>query len=133
MDCVKYYLEKSGWSNAYFSETLMNKNRGWITEWRRNRNLPTPEEAAKMCLLLHAEPEDIMLNVGEAEEETAKLQADIELVRKLLDGQKEKQPTALGELSGPKKSLIDFVMSLSDEDAETVLQIAQIALARKTK
>lgn len=45
---------------------------------------------------------------------------------------KEKQPTE-GELSGPKKALIDFVMPLSDEDAETVLQIAQIALARKTK
>jgi hypothetical protein len=46
---------------------------------------------------------------------------------------KEKQPTIFGELSGPKKALIDFVMPLSDEDAETVLQIAQIALARKTK
>ena len=46
---------------------------------------------------------------------------------------KEKHPTIFGELSGPKKALIDFVMPLSDEDAETVLQIAQIALARKTK
>lgn len=134
VDCEQILprIRKNEWSNAAFSRKV-GRYETWLGEVLRGKNLPSPEEAARMCLLLHAEPEEIMLSTGETEEETAKLQADIEMVRKLLDGQKEKQPTTFGELSGPKKAILDLVMPLSDEDAEMVLQIAQIALARKTK
>lgn len=76
---VNSLVEGKGWSKAYFSETVMKKSRGWITEWKRAKNFPTPEEAARMCAMLQTTPEEILTE-----------QADIELVRGLLEQEREK-------------------------------------------
>lgn len=76
---VNSLVEGKGWSKAYFSETVMKKSRGWITEWKRAKNFPSPEEAARMCAMLQTTPEEILTE-----------QADIELVRGLLEQGREK-------------------------------------------
>lgn len=76
---VNSLVEGKGWSKAYFSETVMKKSRGWITEWKRAKNFPSPEEAVRMCVMLQTTPEEILTE-----------QADIELVRGLLEQEREK-------------------------------------------
>ena len=76
---VNSLVEGKGWSKAYFSETVMKKSRGWITEWKRAKNFPSPEEAVRMCAMLQTTPEEILTE-----------QADIELVRGLLEQEREK-------------------------------------------
>lgn len=76
---VTSLVEGKGWSKAYFSETVMKKSRGWITEWKRAKNFPCPEEAVHMCAMLQTTPEEILTE-----------QADIELVRGLLEQEREK-------------------------------------------
>lgn len=59
----------------------------WVTGWNRRdkdgnpapKNLPSPEEAARMCVLLQTTPEEILTE-----------QADIELVRGLIEREREK-------------------------------------------
>jgi hypothetical protein len=95
-------IEKNEWSNAAFSRKV-GKYSSWFGEVLRGNNLPSPEEAAQMCLLLNTTPEEILLGVGETEEDTAKLQADIALVRGLIEQEREQQgikkdPTQTGEV-----------------------------------
>lgn len=94
--------EQNEWSNAAFARKV-GKHSRWLSEIARGRNLPSPEEAAQMCLLLNTTPEEILLGVGETEEDTAKLQADIALVRGLIEQEREQQgikkdPTQTGEV-----------------------------------
>lgn len=98
-------------SNIVFCEKI-GRGRNWVTEWKRNRNLPSPEEAARMCVILQVRPEEILTE-----------QDDIEFVSKLLENQKEK-PTLVPEsgLSEVKKRLIKEITERSDEDAEFVLR-----------
>ena len=61
-------------------------------------NLPSYNAAAQMCVLLQTTPDEILLHQGETEEETAKCQKDIALVRDLLDQQRTKKaPTETSE------------------------------------
>lgn len=92
-------------SNVVFCEK-MERAHNWVTDWNRKdkdgkpkpKNPPSPEEAAKMCILLETTPEVILLNKGATEKETAELQADIALVRDLLDQQRTKKaPTEISE------------------------------------
>lgn len=89
-----------------FCEKMGRGASNWVADWNRKdengnpkpKNLPSPEEAAKMCILLETTPEVILLNKGATEAETAKLQADITLVRDLLDQQGTKKAlTKTGE------------------------------------
>lgn len=56
-------------NNTIFCEEL-NKKMGttrttkWVSEWKRNSNLPSPQEAAVICILLKTTPEDILLHEG---------------------------------------------------------------------
>lgn len=73
--------------NIIFCEK-MGRAHNWVTDWNRKqkpKNLPSPEEAAKICVLLEVEPEEILTE-----------QADVELVQSLLDAQKEPPPTPEG-------------------------------------
>lgn len=92
-------------SNVVFCEK-MERAHNWVTDWNRKdkdgkpkpKNPPSPEEAAKMCILLETTPDVILLNKGATEAETAELQADIALVRDLLDQQgAKKAPTEISE------------------------------------
>lgn len=79
-------------NNTSFCIAMGFENRtSWVSDLKRGRNLPSPEEAAKMCLLLNTTPEEILLTQGETDEETAKLQADIALVSGLIERERESQ------------------------------------------
>ena len=89
-------------SNVVFCERMGRPTqKTWVTGWSNKpkpKNPPSPEEAAKMCILLETTPEVILLNKGTTEAGTAELQADIALVRDLLDQQgAKKAPTETSE------------------------------------
>lgn len=120
-------------NNTIFCEkynSIMHTNRTtkWVSEWKRSRNLPSPEEAAQMCLLLHTTPEEILLTEGETEKETAQRQEDIALVRELLEEMQKakKAPATEGEgISEDRKALLDIVYSLTDEQCRKLLVLVQ--------
>lgn len=118
---VNSLVEGKGWSKAYFSETVMKKSRGWITEWKRAKNFPTPEEAVRMCVMLQTTPEEILTE-----------QADIELVRGLLEQEREKgikkDPIPKDEVVGSaKQKLLDALDGLSDSQIEKLIGIIEEA------
>ncbi len=123
-------------SNVVFCEK-MERAHNWVTDWNRKdkdgkpkpKNPPSPEEAAKMCILLETTPEVILLNKGATEAETAELQADIALVRDLLEQQRTKKaPTETSEredISPAKQALLDAIDGLSDEQCEKLLIVVE--------
>lgn len=113
---VNSLVEGKGWSKAYFSETVMKKSRGWITEWKRAKNFPSPEEAVRMCVMLQTTPEEILTE-----------QADIELVRGLLEQEREKgikkDPIPKDEAVSPAaQEILDFLDSASGEELADVIK-----------
>lgn len=123
-------------NNTIFCEAI-NKAMGterttkWVSEWKRNSNLPSPEEAVYICILLQTTPDEILLHEGETEEETAKCQKDIALVRDLLNQQgAKKAPTETSEresISPAKQALLDAIDGLSDEQCEKLLIVVESA------
>lgn len=109
---TKKLIKKVCRSNVVFCER-MEKHSRWVSDWGKMptpKNLPSPEEAARMCVILQVKPEEILTDQG-----------DIELVYDLLESQKK--PLAQGEeLSEVKKKLIQKILERSDEDAEFMLQ-----------
>lgn len=59
-------------NNTAFCEK-MERSSKWVTDWKRGKNLPSPEEAARMCVLLNVSPEELLIEP-----------ADVELVHSLL-------------------------------------------------
>lgn len=113
---VTSLVEGKGWSKAYFSETVMKKSRGWITEWKRAKNFPCPEEAVHMCAMLQTTPEEILTE-----------QADIELVRGLLEQEREKgikkDPIPKDEAVSPAaQEILAFLDSASGEELADVIK-----------
>lgn len=107
-------IKENGWSNASFSR-LVGKYPSWYGEVKRGNNLPSPEEAAKMCTLLGVAPEGILVEP-----------ADIELVRGLLETDAKKAPATKGEgVSAERKALLDIVSSLTDEQCRKLLVLVQ--------
>lgn len=123
-------------SNVVFCEK-MERAHNWVTDWNRKdkdgkpkpKNPPSPEEAAKMCILLETTPEVILLNKGTTEAETAELQADIALVRDLIDQHgAKKAPTETSErdsISPAKQALLDAIDGLTDEQCEKLLIVVE--------
>lgn len=73
-------------NNTSFCIDMGLENRtSWVSDLKRNRNLPSPEEAARMCILLNTTPEKILLHEGKTEAETVKCQEDIKLVQELVE------------------------------------------------
>lgn len=101
----------------------MGRAQYWVTDWNRKdkngdpkpKNLPSPEEAARMCAILQAEPEDILTEP-----------ADIELVRGLLDTQREAQkkpaPIPESELSEAKREAWELLKSLDDDSLKKFIK-----------
>lgn len=80
-DVIAAKVRAKGWKTSYFCVEIMGKYRTWMSEWKRDNNLPSPEEAAQMCAILQVEPEEI-LPVPE----------DVEKVRALINEQKNNAP-----------------------------------------
>lgn len=124
-------IEENEWSNAAFSRKV-GKYSSWFGEVLRGNNLPSPEEAAQMCLLLNTTPEEILLSAGETEEDTAKLQADIALVHGLIEQEREQQgikkdPTQTGEVD---PELLELWNSINTADRRFLVETARMLKAR---
>ena len=122
---VNSLVEGKGWSKAYFSETVMKKSRGWITEWKRAKNFPSPEEAVHMCAMLQTTPEEILTE-----------QADIELVRGLLEQEREKgikkDPIPKDEAEDSETAELREIWSSADEnERRDLLEMARMLKNRR--
>ena len=115
-DKIIFLAEANEWNKAAFARKV-GKHSRWLSEVARGRNLPSPEEAAQMCLLLHTNPEEILLAEGETAEETAQYQEDIALVRELMEEMQgaKKAPAAKGE--GAKETISNFISTTNDRAA----------------
>lgn len=86
-----------------------------------------------MCILLDVNPEDILLTVGETDEETSKLQADIKTVRGLIGQQREGENPVDQVINGVDKEILDIVRSLDADQKETALAVLQALVGKKGK
>lgn len=114
-------------SNVVFTKEVRGKDKsGWISEWRRGKNFPSPEEAARMCILLKTTPEEILLHEGETDEETAKCLKDIQRVKELVEeltAESEEKRSAKGEALSPvDQEIFDFISAASVEEVAEVLR-----------
>lgn len=130
---IEIIIKANGWRNSYFAEVIMKKQRGWVSEWKRGKNFPSPEEAARMCILLKTTPDDILLHEGETPEETAKCLEDIETVRKLVEAERAKEaPATEGEgLDAARQKLYDAIANLTDEQCTKLLGVVEWAKENK--
>ena len=107
---VSSFIKMNEWTKAAFSRKV-GKYSSWFAEVLRGNNLPSPE-AARMCVLLQTTPEEILSE-----------EADIELVRSLIEQEREKgikkDPVPKdGAVSQEKQLLLDMIDGLSDEQKE---------------
>lgn len=108
-----------GWSAATLSKRV-GKHERWLSEVKRGKNLPSPEEAAKMCILLDTKPEEILVEA-----------ADIELVRNLIaqefGGQSAKKPAVSEDdgLTERQKQLITLVKTMDEKDLARLEKLIQ--------
>lgn len=124
---AKAAIDNNFRSNVVFCEAMGFQNRNsWVSDLKRNKNLPSPEEAARMCILLNTTPEEILLRDGSTEAETAQCQQDIETVRQLVEeaqgAEKAPDPKIEG-LSAAKQALLAAVDGMTDEQCEKLLPI----------
>lgn len=124
---AKAAIDKNFRSNVVFCEAMGFQNRNsWVSDLKRNKNLPSPEEAARMCILLNTTPEEILLREGSTEVETAQCQQDIETVQQLVEeangAEKAPDPKIEG-LSAAKQALLAAVDGMTDEQCEKLLPI----------
>lgn len=72
-------IKEKGWSASTFCKMMGRKSVTWVSEWKKTppKNLPSPEEAARMCAILNVEPANILLD-----------QSDIDKVAALLDSER---------------------------------------------
>lgn len=132
-------IKKTFRSYVVFCEKMneaLKTNRGtkWVSEWKRHSNLPSPEEAACMCILLNTTPEEILLHEGKTEAETVKCQDDIKLVQELVEKEKgiKKAPADEGEGLDPKtKEILEFIDSASYEELDQVFRFVSYLISQR--
>jgi transcriptional regulator with XRE-family HTH domain len=126
MDTILKLVASNSWSAASFA-TMVGKHKRWLSEVKRGNNLPSPEEAARMCVLLKTTPEEIL---------TAP--ADIALVKSLLaqdleNGIKKERPADGEALSDMQLEAIEFVKSLPEDKLNRFLRLAKAAFEEDGK
>ena len=107
---------KSKFRNYTIFCEAMGRGSYWVPGWKQGKNLPSPEEAARMCVLLQTTPEEILLHSGPTEEETQKCLEDIEEVKRLIEVERGKnvKKEAPVEVGGGKDALLDFIRKTDD-------------------
>ena len=116
VDSVAEKVSAKSWSEASFSK-MIGKHKRWLSEVRRGKNLPSPEEAAKMCTLLGVEPEEILTEP-----------VDIERVIGLLEnGAKETPDPKIEGFSELQQAAIQFVLSLPPDKLERFVKMGRAA------
>lgn len=116
VDSIAEKVSAKSWSEASFSK-MIGKHKRWLSEVRRGKNLPSPEEAAKMCTLLGVEPEEILTEP-----------VDIERVIGLLEnGAKETPDPKIEGFSELQQAAIQFVLSLPPDKLERFVKMGRAA------
>lgn len=107
---------KSKFRNYTIICEAMGRGSYWVPGWKQGKNLPSPEEAARMCVLLQTTPEEILLHSGPTEEKTQKCLEDIEEVKRLIEVERGKnaKKEAPAEVGGGKDALLDFIRKTDD-------------------
>lgn len=128
VDSIAEKVSAKSWSEASFSK-MIGKHKRWLSEVRRGKNLPSPEEAARICQLLKATPDEILLREGETPEATAKCLENIETVRKLVEaeGIKETPDPEIEGYSELQQAAIQFVLSLPPDKLERFVKMGRAA------
>lgn len=129
VDCDKIdILRKANeWNQSAFSRKV-GKYSSWYSEVLRGNNLPSPEEAARMCILLKTTPDEILLREGKTPEETAKCLEDIETVRKLVEAERAKENAHDPKTVGEDAQLAQFIAKfnrLSPQQKSAVLAVME--------
>lgn len=114
-------------NNTLFCLDMGFENRtSWVSDLKRGKNFPSPEEAARMCILLETTPEEILLHEGETDEKTAKCLEDIQRVKELVEeltAESEEKRSAKGEALSPvEQEIFDFISAASVEEVAEVLR-----------
>lgn len=119
LEVVNPLIKKVCRNYTIFCEKMGRGANNWVADWNRKdengnpkpKNLPSPEEAARMCAILQVEPEEILTEPS-----------DIELVRSLIEQERgiKKDPTFDGEaFDEDTREIIEFLKhgSKSERDA----------------
>lgn len=127
-------------SNVVFCEKMGRPTqKTWVTGWSNKpkpKNPPSPEEAARMCILLKTTPDEILLREGETPEETAKCLEDIETVRKLVEaeGIKETPDPKIEGVSAEAQEILDYIRDATPAElAEVCRYIGYLKSKRDTE
>lgn len=132
---VAHLIEKTEWSKAAFAR-LVGKHSRWLSDVSKGNNLPSPEEASRMCILLKTTPDDILLHEGNTPEETAKCLEDIETVRKLVEaeGIKETPDPKIEGVSAEAQEILDYIRDATPAElAEVCRYIGYLKSKRGTE
>jgi hypothetical protein len=126
VNVISAFCEREDISEAAFSRKF-DKNNRWTSDLRRGRSmsLRTPEEAARMCVLLQTTPEEILVE-----------EADIELVRSLIEQEREKgikkDPIPKDEAEDSETAELRDIWSSADEnERRDLLKMARMLKSRR--
>lgn len=111
---------------------MIGKHKRWLSEVRRGKNLPSPEEAARICQLLKATPDEILLREGETPEATAKCLENIETVRKLVEAEGIKE-TPDPKIEGVDDKIAQFIRSASVEELTEISHYIEYLESKRDK
>lgn len=121
VDAILKMVASNSWSAASFSKMVGKHNR-WLSEVKRGNNLPSPEEAARMCVLLQTTPEEILVEEN-----------DIDLVNALLDNEMAKEKTPDPKIEGVDDKIVQFIRSASAEELMEVLRYIDFLKSKRGK
>jgi transcriptional regulator with XRE-family HTH domain len=123
VDSIAEKVSAKSWSEASFSK-MIGKHKRWLSEVRRGKNLPSPEEAAKMCTLLGVEPKEILTEP-----------VDIERVIGLLEnGAKETPDPKIEGVSAEAQEILDYIRGATPAElAEVCRYIGYLKSKRGTE
>lgn len=123
VDSIAEKVSAKSWSEASFSK-MIGKHKRCLSEVRRGKNLPSPEEAAKMCTLLGVEPEEILTEP-----------VDIERVIGLLEnGAKETPDPKIEGVSAEAQEILDYIRDATPAElAEVCRYIGYLKSKRGTE
>lgn len=131
VDSIAEKVSAKSWSEASFSK-MIGKHKRWLSEVRRGKNLPSPEEAARICQLLKATPDEILLREGETPEATAKCLENIETVRKLVEAEGIKE-TPDPKIEGVDDKIAQFIRSASAEELTEISRYIEYLESKRDK
>lgn len=117
-------------SNIVFCEKMGRSSGQWVSDWQRKdesgnptpRNLPSPEEAARMCVLLQTTPEKILTEQG-----------DIDLVKGLLENEPGIKEARATEGEGSDEKISRFVRSASAEELDEIYRYIDFLESKRAK